>query len=74
MKKTATSRMKPKEMPAHIPSYWMPYFQVTSADASASKAKELGGQVMVGPADIPGTGRFAILTDPHGAVFTVFNR
>jgi uncharacterized protein len=65
---------KPKEMPAHIPSYWMPYFQVTSADSSASKAKELGGNVMIGPIDIPGTGRFAVVTDPQGAVFAVFNR
>ena len=52
---------KPKEMPAHIPSYWMPYFQVISVDASTSKAKELGGKAMVGPQDIPGTGRFAIV-------------
>jgi len=65
---------KPKDMPAHIPSYWMPYFQVTSVDASASKAKELGGKVMVGPQDIPDAGRFAILVDPQGAVFAVFQR
>jgi predicted enzyme related to lactoylglutathione lyase len=65
---------KPAGMPAHIPSYWMPYFQVTNADQSASKGKELGGRVMIGPQDIPGTGRFAILTDPQGAMFAVFNR
>jgi predicted enzyme related to lactoylglutathione lyase len=65
---------KPADMPAHIPSYWMPYFQVTSVDASASKAKELGGKAMVGPQDIPGTGRFAILADPQGAMFAVFQR
>jgi predicted enzyme related to lactoylglutathione lyase len=45
---------KPDGMPAHIPSYWMPYFQVTSVDQSASKAKELGGKTMIGPQDIPG--------------------
>jgi len=65
---------KPPQMPAHIPSYWMPYFQVTSVDASASKAKELGGKLMVGPQDIPDAGQFAILTDPQGAVFAVFQR
>jgi predicted enzyme related to lactoylglutathione lyase len=65
---------KPKEMPAHIPSYWMPYFQVTSVDGTASKAKELGGKVMIGPMEIPGTGRFAIVTDPQGAVFALFER
>jgi len=65
---------KPKDMPAHIPSYWMPYFQVTSVDSSASKAKELGGKVMVPPQDIPDAGRFSILVDPQGAVFAVFQR
>jgi predicted enzyme related to lactoylglutathione lyase len=63
---------KPKEMPAHIPSYWMPYFQVAGADASTAKAKELGAHLMVGPQDIPNTGRFAILSDPQGAVFALF--
>jgi predicted enzyme related to lactoylglutathione lyase len=65
---------KPAGMPAHIPSYWMPYFQVTNVDTSASKGKELGGKVMIGPQDIPGTGRFAILTDPQGAMFAIFQR
>jgi uncharacterized protein len=65
---------KPPDMPAHIPSYWMPYFQVTGVDSSASKAKDLGGNVMVGPQDIPNAGRFAILVDPQGAMFAVFQR
>jgi predicted enzyme related to lactoylglutathione lyase len=63
---------KPAQMPAQVPSSWMPYFQVTSVDTSASKAKELGGKVMVGPNEIPGTGRFAVLTDPQGAAFAVY--
>ena len=63
---------KPPQMPAHIPSYWMPYFQVANCDSSTAKAKELGGNVMVGPQDIPNTGRFTIISDPQGAVFAVF--
>jgi len=63
---------KPKEMPAHIPSYWMPYFQVSGVDASTAKAKDLGAHVMVGPQDIPNTGRFTIASDPQGAVFALF--
>jgi predicted enzyme related to lactoylglutathione lyase len=63
---------KPKDMPAGIPSYWMPYFQVANADASVAKAKGLSANLMVGPQDIPNTGRFAILGDPQGAVFAVF--
>ena len=62
----------PAHMPAGVPSYWMPYFQVADCDASAAKAKELGASVMVPPQDIPKTGRFAILKDPQGAMFAVF--
>jgi len=63
---------KPKDMPAHIPSYWMPYFQVADLDASVAKAKEIGARVMVPPQEIPNTGRFAIVSDPQGAVFALF--
>jgi uncharacterized protein len=65
---------KPPNMPANIPSYWMPYFQVADCDASTAKVKELGGKVMVGPQDIPGTGRFSVVSDPQGAVFAIFKR
>ena len=64
----------PKEMPAHIPSYWMPYFQIASLDTGISTATASGGKLMIGPAPIPGTGRFAILTDPQGAMFAAFQR
>jgi predicted enzyme related to lactoylglutathione lyase len=62
----------PATMPPGVPSYWMPYFQVSDCDATTAKAKELGAGVMVPPQDIPSTGRFAVLQDPQGAVFAVF--
>jgi uncharacterized protein len=64
----------PANMPAQVPSYWMPYFQVAGCDASTAKAQELRATVMVGPQDIPNTGRFAILTDPTGAMCALFAR
>ena len=64
----------PDNMPAQVPSYWMPYFQVADADASVAKARTLGGHLMVGPNDIPKVGRFAIVQDPQGAIFAVFAR
>ena len=63
--------LKPPQMPAHIPLL-MPHFQVANCDSSTAKAKQLGGNVMVGPQDIPNTGRFTIISDPQGAVFAVF--
>ena len=62
----------PAEMPAGVPSYWMPYFQVADCDGSTAKAMGLGAKVMVPPQDISKTGRFAILSDPQGAMFAVF--
>jgi predicted enzyme related to lactoylglutathione lyase len=64
----------PAHAPAQMPSFWMPYFQVTNCEGSVATAKKLGGSLMVGPDDIPKTGRFAILRDPQGAVFAVFQR
>ena len=62
----------PAEMPAGMPSYWMPYFQVADCDASTAKATGLGAQVMVPPRDIPKTGRFSVVSDPQGAMFALF--
>jgi len=54
-----------------MPSHWMIYFQVKDCDAAARRCAELGGTVAVPPSDIPGTGRFAVLRDPQGAVFSI---
>ena len=60
------------EFPPEVPSYWAVYFAVDDADAtSAAKAHELGGTVMRPPSDIPDVGRFAVLVDPQGAVFSI---
>ena len=56
-----------------MPEFWLVYFAVDDCDATAEKAKALGGSLHRGPEDIPGTGRFAIVTDPQGMI-EVFNR
>lgn len=55
--------------PSPMPDSWTLYFQVDDCDAAAAKLRDLGGQVIAGPDDIPETGRYAICTDPQGAVF-----
>ena len=62
----------PHHVPAQVPSYWLPYFQVADCDASFAKAKQLGAGVIVAPQDIPSTGRFAVLADRQGAMFAIF--
>jgi predicted enzyme related to lactoylglutathione lyase len=54
-----------------MPSFWGIYFSVADADATVAKAQELGATVLAGPMDIPDVGRFATLTDPQGAAFSV---
>ncbi len=53
-----------------MPSHWLPYFAVADTDATCTRVLELGGIVQVPPKDIE-VGRFAVITDPHGAAFAV---
>jgi predicted enzyme related to lactoylglutathione lyase len=57
-------------LPDEIPAHWLVYFAVENTDAALETVKSSGGGVSFGPIDIP-AGRFAIVTDPHGAAFAV---
>jgi predicted enzyme related to lactoylglutathione lyase len=50
---------------------WMTYFAVADCDDSARRAAVLGGELLVPPTDIPPVGRFAVIQDPQGAVFSI---
>ncbi|HEU5171843.1 MAG TPA: VOC family protein [Gemmatimonadales bacterium] len=76
------SAVAPPEQPAaglfamppamgNVPPHWLIYVAVDDRDATVAKARDLGGSVIVPPADVPTVGRFAILADPQGAVFSV---
>ncbi len=54
-----------------MPPHWMVYFAVADCEASAEKAKSLGGKIAVPPTDAGEVGRFAVLQDPQGAVFSI---
>ena len=51
-----------------VPAHWNVTFAVDDADATAAKATELGGKVIVPPFDAPWV-RMTILADPQGANF-----
>lgn len=51
---------------------WDTYVAVESADEATSKVRESGGGVVKEPFDVPGAGRMAVLNDPEGAVFCVW--
>ena len=50
---------------------WNLYFAVEDADAAVAKATSLGASTIMGATDVPNGTRFAILSDPSGAVFSV---
>jgi predicted enzyme related to lactoylglutathione lyase len=58
-------------VPDEVPAHWLTYFTVEDCDASMEKAKGLGAKVNFGPMDLP-MGRLAILIDPQGAAFGIF--
>ena len=53
------------------PNHWATYVSVENVDNTAALVKELGGQIIVPPTDIPEIGRFCTFMDPHGAVLSV---
>ncbi|GAA1360963.1 VOC family protein [Streptomyces beijiangensis] len=52
-------------------SHWLPYFEVADTDEAVTAARRLGGSVSLEPVSVEGVGRYAKLTDPHGARFAV---
>jgi predicted enzyme related to lactoylglutathione lyase len=65
-------KLTPEMRAQGVPANWMPYVETNNVDETARLAASLGGSVVVQPADIPGTGRFAVLRDPQDAVFGVY--
>jgi predicted enzyme related to lactoylglutathione lyase len=51
------------------PAAWTLYFAADDAGAMAARAEALGGQVLSPAFEVPGQGRMAIVADPGGAVF-----
>jgi predicted enzyme related to lactoylglutathione lyase len=51
---------------------WNTYIWVESADETAAKARDAGGQVVMEPFDVMDAGRMAVLTDPEGAAICIW--
>ncbi|MBV9762676.1 MAG: VOC family protein [Acidobacteriaceae bacterium] len=54
------------------PPHWMLYFLVSDCDASAARALQLGATFLLPPLTVEHVGRMAIVKDPQGAVFALF--
>ena len=70
-KDVAASYQKGAEM-EHVPTHWACYVAVESADETAAKAKSLGAEVVQEPFDVMEHGRMAVIADPTGAHFCIW--
>lgn len=68
----AVYTIREDERAMHIPSHWNLYIQVDSADDAAKRAVELGAKELVPPFDVMEHGRSAVIQDPAGAVFMLW--
>lgn len=68
----ASYRLEEQERAQGLPPHWNNYVNVGDADAAAAQAVELGGEVLDAPYDVTDAGRTAVLRDPTGAMFWVW--
>lgn len=64
--------MRPEQRQQGVPPNWMVYVAVADADATAARATSLGATVLGPPFDVMEHGRMAVLQDPAGAVFSIW--
>lgn len=68
----AISSQPSQQRDAGVPPAWNSYLAVQSADAAADSAAKLGAIVHAGPFDVTDAGRMAVIQDPQGAFFMVW--
>ncbi|GJM44500.1 MAG: putative glyoxylase CFP32 [Gemmatimonadota bacterium] len=55
-----------------VPPHWLGYVLVEDVNEATERAQSLGGTVVMGPMDVMEMGRMALLQDPTGAVFALW--
>jgi uncharacterized protein len=68
----AAYTMREEQRQSGMPPNWLLYVAVESADDAAKRAADLGGKVLMAPFDVFDIGRMAVIQDPTGAVFAIW--
>src|SRR6187399_883912 len=63
----------PADLPPDVASHWIQYIGTRDVDATAEAAVRAGGSILKPPSDMAGAGRYAVLSDPQGAVFAIID-
>jgi uncharacterized protein len=61
-----------KAMDPRAAAQWLDYVVVDDVDSSYARAAKLGAKQLVGPMDLPGIGRSAVVADPEGSMIALF--
>jgi predicted enzyme related to lactoylglutathione lyase len=60
------------EKKMHVPPHWNCYINVANVDETTKKAASLGAKTLAPPMDVMDVGRMAVLADPSGAAFCLW--
>jgi uncharacterized protein len=64
--------MRQDERDQGVGVHWNLYIATDSADQTSAKAAQAGGTILMPPFDVPDAGRMAVIQDPTGAVFSLW--
>lgn len=68
----AAYTMRKDQRAQGVPAHWMLYIAVENADQAVAKAAKTGGVVISPAYEVGDAGRMAVLQDPTGAVFSIW--
>jgi predicted enzyme related to lactoylglutathione lyase len=72
VRRDVVATMLPPDADSEAPPHWSVDFWIADVDAATEKVRELGGELLAEPYDIPGTGlRQAVIADPQGATLSL---
>lgn len=69
---SAISPQPPQQRDAGVPPTWNSYITVDDADATVERARELGANVHAPAFDVMQAGRMAVIQDPQGGYFLIW--
>ena len=64
--------LRPEQRSQGVPPHWMIYITVENTDAAVTKAQQLGGTILSPAFDVFDAGRMAVVQDPTGAAFCLW--
>ncbi len=70
----AAYTIRPEQRSQGVPPHWMIYIAVDNANETAKRAGELGAKILAPPFDVFDYGRMAVIQDPTGAIFSIWEK